>query len=75
MKKLIGTIVATYLVLSVPSLLGIGRVIDWIPDATLMQIIHVTVVEALSEDYIMKFLISISVGILIGIFLRKRKFA
>ena len=75
MKKLIGTIVTVYIVLSLPALLGSGRVIDWVPDATLMQIIHVTVVEALSEDYIMKFLISISVSILIGIFLRKRKFA
>ncbi|MCY1691394.1 hypothetical protein OVA29_12425 [Exiguobacterium sp. SL14] len=75
MKKLIGTIVTVYILLSLPALLGIGRVIDWVPDATMMQIIHVTVVEALSEDYIMKFLISISVSILIAIFLRKRKFA
>lgn len=36
MKKLIGTIVTVYLLLSVPSLLGIGRVIDWVPEATIL---------------------------------------
>ena len=74
MKKLIGTIVTVYLVLSVPSLLGIGRVIDWVPEATILQIIHVTVVEGLTENFFLKCMISITISFFIRIFLMKRTY-
>lgn len=71
MKKLIGTIVTVYLLLSVPSLLGIGRVIDWVPEATTLQIIHVTVVEGVTENFFLKCMISITISLFIRIFLMK----
>jgi len=74
MKKLIGTIVTVYLLLSVPSLLGIGRVIDWIPEATILRIIQVTVVEALTEDFFPKSMISITISLFIRTFLIKRTY-
>ncbi|MER2124796.1 MAG: hypothetical protein ABS936_12125 [Exiguobacterium indicum] len=74
MKKLIGTIVTVYLLLSVPSLLGIGRVIDWVPEATILQIIHVTVVEGLTENFFLKCMISITISLFIRIFLMKRTY-
>ncbi|WP_294741835.1 hypothetical protein [uncultured Exiguobacterium sp.] len=74
MKKLIGTIVTVYLLLSVPSLLGIGRVIDWVPEATTLQIIHVTVVEALTEDFFLKSTIAITISLFIRTFLIKRTY-
>lgn len=74
MKKLIGTIVTVYLLLSVPSLLGIGRVIDWVPEATILQIIYVTVVEALTEDFFLKSTIAITISLFIRTFLIKRTY-
>ncbi|ERG66749.1 hypothetical protein [Exiguobacterium chiriqhucha] len=58
--------IVIYLVLSLPSMLGIGYVIDWIPQASLSQRIRGYVMEGLANGFQFKIIISaiVSVGLI-----------
>jgi len=55
-----------YIVLSLPAMLGIGYVIDWIPEASLSQQIRGYVIEGLANGFQFKIVISAiaSVGLI-----------
>lgn len=58
--------IVIYIFLSLPSMLGIGYVIDWIPEASLWQQIKGYVIEGLTNGFQFKIIISaiVSVGLI-----------
>jgi hypothetical protein len=68
----IGFIIA-YLLISLPAMLGIGFVIDWVPEATFLQKFKGYVVDGLIDNYLLKIIISAILGIVFTIIVLKRK--
>lgn len=63
-----------YILMSLPAMLGLGYVIDWVPEATVLQKITGYVVEGLINNYIIKLVVSLIVGVIYSIFrLQKNK--
>ena len=69
---LLGFIVV-YIVISLPVMLGIGYVIDWVPEATFLQKFKGYVIEGFTNNYLIKIVLSIIVGVIFSLFLQKRK--
>lgn len=65
--------IIVYVLISIPAMLGIGYVIDWVPEATLLQKLGGYVKEGLSNNYLLKIVISLIVALIISLFLPKRK--
>ncbi len=61
-----------YVVISLPAMLGIGYVIDWIPDASLSQKLKGYVIEGLTNGFQLKVAIS-AIASLMLIFLLSRR--
>lgn len=68
---LLGFIVI-YILISLPAMLGIEYVIDWVPEATFLQKFKGYVVEGFTNNYLIKIVISIIVGVIFSLFLPKR---
>ena len=68
---LLGFIVI-YILISLPAMLGIGYVIDWVPEATFLQKFKGYVIEGFTNNYLIKIVISIIVGVIFSLFLPKR---
>jgi len=64
--------IVVYILISLPAMLGIGYVIDWVPDATFLQKLKGYVVEGLTNNYLIKIIISIIVSAILSLFLQKR---
>lgn len=67
--------VFTYILLSLPAMLGITVVIDWLPEATMLQKFKGYVVDGLIAKGMMKVMVSGIVGVVLGflLFLKRKK--
>jgi hypothetical protein len=61
------TFITTYILISLPAMLGIGYIIDWIPEATLLQKFKAYVVGGLAEKFVMKIIVSLIVGVIVSL--------
>lgn len=62
-----------YLILSLPALFGIGLVIDWVPEATLLQKINGYVLVGLTDNYLFKCVMAGLISVVLNLLLSKRK--
>ena len=72
-KTFILSFIVVYILISLPTILGIGYVIDWVPEATLLQKFKGYVIEGLTNNYLIKIVISVIVSVIFSLFLSKRK--
>lgn len=72
-KTFIFGFIVVYILISLPTMLGIGYVIDWVPEAILLQKFKGYVVEGLTSNYLIKIVISVIVGVIFSLFISKRK--
>ena len=72
-KTFILSFIVVYLLISFPLILGFGYVIDWEPEATLLQKFNGYVMEGLTNNYLLKIGISLIVGAILSLLLSKRK--
>lgn len=68
----IGFIIA-YVLISIPAMFGIGYVIDWVPEATFLQKFKGYVINGLVDNYLLKIIISVIVGVVCIIVVSKRR--
>lgn len=73
-KTFLLSFIVIYILISLPTMLGIGYVIDWVPEATELQKFKGYVIEGLTNNYVIKIVISIIVGAIFSFFLQKRNF-
>ena len=64
--------IVIYILISLPTMLGVGYVIDWLPEATELQKFKGYVIEGLTNNYLIKIIISTIVGAIFSLFLQKR---
>ncbi|UTR10108.1 hypothetical protein MM300_19865 [Evansella sp. LMS18] len=68
------TFILVYILLSLPAILGIGYVIEWVPEATITQKLKEYVADGLLNNFILKTINSCIVGIVVSmVFTRKRQ--
>ncbi|WP_214769393.1 hypothetical protein [Exiguobacterium sp. s133] len=72
-KTFLLSFIIVYLVLSLPALFGIGFVIDWVPEATLLQKINGYVLIGLTDNYLFKFVIAGLISIVLQLVISKRQ--
>lgn len=60
--------IVIYIILSLPAMLGIGYVIDWIPEASLSQQISGYVMEGLANGFQFKIVISVITSVILSAF-------
>ncbi|WP_214804737.1 MULTISPECIES: hypothetical protein [unclassified Exiguobacterium] len=72
-KTFLLSFIIVYLVLSLPALFGIGFVIDWVPEATLLQKINGYVLIGLTDNYLFKFVIAGLISIVLQLVMSKRQ--
>ena len=73
MKTFILSFIVVYIMISLPVMLGFGYVIDWDSEATFLQKFIGYVKEGLTNNYLIKIVISLIVSVLISLFLAKHK--
>lgn len=71
-RRLVLSSIVIYLLISLPTMLGIGYVIDWMPEATELQKFKGYVMEGLTNNYVIKIVISIIIGAIFSFFLQNR---
>ncbi|MDQ0233198.1 hypothetical protein [Metabacillus malikii] len=59
--------IVIYILISLPSMFGIGYVIDWVPEATFYQKIKGYVIGGLENNYLVKIISSAIVGIIFSL--------
>ena len=64
-KKFAFAFIVIYVMLSLPAMLGIGYVIDWIPEASVFQKIKGYAIEGLANNYLFKLVVSGIISVLI----------
>ncbi|OIN65931.1 hypothetical protein BLD48_13425 [Exiguobacterium sp. KRL4] len=69
---LLGFIIV-YLLLSLPAFLGIGSVIDWVPEATFAQKFNGIMIEGLTRHALIKSVLATIISLSVSLFLSKRK--
>lgn len=57
-KSFMLVFVSVYLLMSLPVMLGIGYMIDWIPEATLLQKLKGYVIDGFTHNYLLKIVFS-----------------
>lgn len=67
---LLGFIVI-YILISLPAMLGIGYVIDWMPEATELQKFKGYVIDGFTNNYLIKIVLSTIVSAIFSLFLQK----
>lgn len=72
-KTFILSFIGVYLFISLPVMLGFGYVIDWVPETTFLQKFNGYVIEGLTNNYLMKIIISLVVSAFVSLILAKRK--
>ena len=73
MKTFILSFIAVYIIISIPMMLGFGYVIDWDSEATFLQKFIGYVIEGLTNNYLIKIVISLIVGAIVSLLLSNRK--
>ncbi|MCG1023588.1 hypothetical protein [Sutcliffiella horikoshii] len=64
--------IIVYLLLSLPSILGVGYVIDWVPEATAFQKAKGYIGQGLKVNFLLKLLIAVIVALIASLLRRKR---
>lgn len=72
-KMLMFIFLVVYLILSLPALFGIGLVIDWVPEATLLQKINGYVLIGLTDNYVFKCVMAGLISIVLQLVMSKRQ--
>jgi len=72
-KALILTFIFVYVLISLPAILGIGYVIDWVPEATLFQKFKGYVIDGLLNNFLMKTVIACIGGIVVNFVISMRR--
>lgn len=72
-KTFILSFIVVYILISLSAMLGMGSVIDWVPEVTFLQKFTGSVIEGLTNNYLMKIVISVLVSVIFCLFLPKRK--
>ena len=72
MKMFIIVFIVIYILISLPAIVGIGHVIDWVPEATGLQKFKGYVIGGLTDNYLIKIVVSIIVGVIFSLFLQKQ---
>ena len=67
MKTFILSFIVVYLLISLPVMLGFGYVIDWDSEATFIQKFIGYVKEGLTNNYLIKTVISLIVGAIVSL--------
>lgn len=62
-----------YLLLSLPAFFGIGYVIDWVPEATLVQKFNGYVTEGLGNHFLLKSLCATIISVVLNLLVSNRK--
>ncbi|WP_156291870.1 hypothetical protein [Oceanobacillus salinisoli] len=65
--------ISIYVLISLPAILGIGYVIDWIPEATLFQKLKGYVIGGLLYKFLIKVIIAFIAGIIVSLILSLRR--
>lgn len=73
LKNFVITLVSVYVLISLPAILGIGYVIDWVPEATLFQKFKVYIVDELLNNFLIKTVIACIAGIVVSLVISKRR--
>lgn len=73
LKTFLITFVFVYVSISLPAILGIGTVIDWVPEATLFQKFKGYVIDGLLNNFLIKTVIACIVGITVILIISKRR--
>ncbi|GKV70214.1 hypothetical protein NCCP2716_27120 [Sporosarcina sp. NCCP-2716] len=63
---LLAIFAAAYLLMSIPAMLGVGQVIDWVPEATVFQKVSGTFVSALTDHVALKLTASAVLALLVS---------
>ncbi|ALC90758.1 hypothetical protein AM500_13900 [Bacillus sp. FJAT-18017] len=66
LKAFLLTFVIVYVLISLPSILGIGHVIDWVPEASLWQKFNGYVINGLLTNFVVKTVIALITGLVIS---------
>ena len=72
-KMLMFVFLIVYLALSLPTLFGIGLVIDWVPEATVVQKFNGYVLVGLTDNYLFKFVMAGLISIVLQLVMSKRQ--
>ncbi|ASI35292.1 hypothetical protein A0126_17110 (plasmid) [Exiguobacterium sp. N4-1P] len=72
-KMLILVFLIVYLALSLPALFGIGLVIDWVPEATVVQKFNGYVLVGLTDNYLFKCVMAGLISIVLQLIISKRQ--
>lgn len=73
LKAFLITFVFVYVLISLPAILGIGYVIDWVTEATLFQKFKGYVMDGLLNSFLTKTVIACIVGIVVSLVISKRR--
>lgn len=73
LKTFLITFVFVYILISLPGILGIGYVIDWVSEATLFQKFKGYVVDGLLNNFLIKTVIAVTVGIVVSLVTSTRR--
>lgn len=65
--------IVIYILISLPSMFGIGYVIDWVPEVTFYQKIKGYVIGGLENNYLVKIISSAIVGIIFSLIISRLK--
>ncbi|MBD8036729.1 hypothetical protein H9635_08240 [Solibacillus sp. A46] len=74
MKTFLLSFIVIYILISLPTMLGIGYVIDWMPEATELQKFKGYVMEGLTNNFLIKIVISITISAMFSFFLQNGNF-
>lgn len=75
LKFFLITFVLAYILISLPAMLGIGSVIDWVPEVTWYQKFKGYVVDGLLNNFFMKIIIAITLGIVVSLIISRRQYS
>lgn len=65
--------VLVYILISLPGIIGIGYVIDWVSEATLFQKFKGYVVDGLLDNFLIKIVIASIVGVVVSFVIARRR--
>ncbi|MFC2950016.1 hypothetical protein [Virgibacillus sediminis] len=72
-KVFLISFVSVYVLISLPAILGVGYVIDWVPEATLFQKFKGYVIDGVTDNFLIKIIISCIVGIVVSVAISMRQ--
>ncbi|MGM7683699.1 hypothetical protein ACSVDA_16300 [Cytobacillus sp. Hm23] len=71
MKRFVVAIILSYVILSVPNILGFGYEIDWVPEVSTITKIITYIREGLVYGFMYKLLISILIAVLSSLYVKR----